>query len=145
MALLAAARALLALLLLADGAARSLGQVHPNSTAPADYDALLGFLAAVGPVDGTLLAQWDATDPCLGGWPGVLCDCGQLPRAAAAACSAATTANSSSSSGDGLRVRGLDLGPLASAGAARLRGSISPLLGNLSELLYLDLSGNELG
>jgi hypothetical protein len=124
-----------------------------GGTAQQDLDALVGFMAGVERVDGTVLASWDGlVDPCLGGWPGVICTCEDLPRALAASCSNSITNTSSSNStvngtteaAGTLRVRGLDLGPLTTADGLKLAGTIHPAVGSLTELVYLDLSDNML-
>jgi hypothetical protein len=124
-----------------------------GGTAQQDVDALVGFMAGVERVDGTVLASWDGlADPCLGSWPGVICTCEDLPRALAASCSSSSTNTSSSNStangtteaAGTLRVRGLDLGPLTTADGAKLAGTIHPAAGSLTELVYLDLSDNML-
>lgn len=132
-------RALLGILLIAAALGVST-QLQP--TAPGDVDALAAIAAAVSPLDGTVLAGWDAyVDPCAG-WPGVLCNCSSLPARVAANCNEAA-APSSAGAGP-RRVLGLDLGPLVSAGMKQLQGTLSPAIGNLTALLYLDASGNQL-
>lgn len=118
-----------------------------GTTAQPDVDALVGFMAAFPRVGGTVLADWDVfVDPCLGGWPGVICTCEDLPRALAASCrsSSSSSVNASTEAASSLRVRGLELGPLMTADGQKLAGTISPAVGSLSELVYLDLSDNML-
>eukprot|EP00879_Flechtneria_rotunda_P023949 GHRR01025369.1.p1 GENE.GHRR01025369.1~~GHRR01025369.1.p1 ORF type:complete len:969 (+),score=296.48 GHRR01025369.1:353-3259(+) len=114
-------------------------QAQPNSTLPADVDALVGFVTGFTAVEGTVLAAWDVNaDPCAGQWPGVMCSCEDLPSSIQPGCH--NTANASGS----LRVKGLDLGPVVSGTSRPLEGTILPALGSLSELAYLDLSNNKL-
>jgi hypothetical protein len=124
-----------------------------GSTAQQDVDALVGLMAGIERVESTVLENWDGLeDPCLGGWPGVICSCEALPRALAASCSGSSTNTSSSNStangtteaAGTLRVRGLDLGPLTTADGAKLAGTIHTAVGSLTELVYLDLSDNML-
>lgn len=110
------------------------------TTAPVDAAALSSLLGGLAPQTGSILATWQADkDPCKS-WEGVICSCDGLPiRSLAAAC--AGTFNSSAGQ---LRVLGLDLGPMANRAGQKLEGPINPAIGNLQELLYLDLSNNEL-
>lgn len=130
-----AAAALLAVLLFHQ--APGLLALPANSTASADFEALVAFMSGFNQDEGTVLVGWDGmVDPCLGNWPGVVCSCDELPRLITKSC------NSSIDLAGGLRVRGIDLGPLARADAKRLSGTIHPAVGSLSELVYLDLSDN---
>jgi hypothetical protein len=124
-----------------------------GTTAQPDVDALVRFMSGFTRVDGTVLATWDVfVDPCAGGWSGVICTCEDLPRALAASCSSnittsssnSSSTNSSSDAAGSLRVRGLELGPLTTADGQKLAGTISPAVGSLTELVYLDLSDNML-
>lgn len=110
-----------------------------NSTLAADIDALVEFAYEFQPVEGTLLATWgSSSDPCNGdGWPGVLCQCSDLPTIAAAGCS--DTPDPSGS----LRVKGLDLHQMDS-GMQQLQGPVPTALGSLDQLVYIDLSSNQL-
>jgi hypothetical protein len=117
-------------------------QLAPNATtAPTDAAAVSKLLQGLAPQTGSIIATWRAsTDPC-SSWQGVICRCEDLPiRSMAAAC-ANSTFNSSAVQ---LRVLGLDLGPMANAGGQKLEGTIDPNIGDLQELLFLDLSNNEL-
>jgi hypothetical protein len=120
------------------------GQTNNNSTTlPSDVAAITSLWNGLQPFENSILGNWtpDESDPCTGGWGGVICSCEDLPnRAVAAACQAAGTSNSTGPR----RVIGLDLGPVANVGGQKLTGSISPAIGSLQELLYLDLSNNEL-
>ena len=49
-----------------------------------------------------------------------------------------------SSDGSVRRVLGLDLGPMITAGGKKLEGRLDPALGDLDQLIYLDLSVNDL-
>lgn len=111
-----------------------------NTTAPSDAAALAQVLDALRPHADSILATWTAgTDPCAS-WGGVICSCADLPiKSLASAC--ASTFNTSA---EQLRVLGLDLGPTANAAGQKLEGAIDTALGSLQELLYLDLSDNEL-
>ena len=131
---------MLLLLLLAAAQAQPLANA---TTLPADAAAVTSLLRGLTPYEGSILASWGQTDPdpCAA-WAGVICSCDDLPtRAMASACQAAF--NSSSGAGQ-LRVLGLDLGPIANAGGQRLSGTIDSALGDLQELMYLDMSNNEL-
>lgn len=135
---------LLVLLLLTALMTAADAQAGPNATAPSDVAALAAFRAGLSPQQGSILANWGVsppTDPCQSGWKGVICSCQDLPiRSLAAACDSAYNASAAQL----YRVLGLDLGPVASAGGQKLQGTISPALGSLQELLFLDLSSNEL-
>eukprot|EP00878_Enallax_costatus_P036616 GHUV01041138.1.p1 GENE.GHUV01041138.1~~GHUV01041138.1.p1 ORF type:complete len:177 (-),score=31.51 GHUV01041138.1:141-671(-) len=115
----------------------SFGQA--NSTLATDIEALVDFAYGFQPVEGTLLASWgSSSDPCSGdGWPGVMCQCSDLPSLAAAGCS--DTPDPSGS----LRVKGLDLHQMSS-GMRKLQGTMPSALGSLDQLVYLDLSSNRL-
>lgn len=116
-------------------------QPAPNATtAPTDAAAVAKLLQGLAPQTGSILATWRTdTDPC-SSWQGVICRCEDLPvRSSATAC-ANTAFNSSAVQ---LRVLGLDLGPMANAGGQKLEGELDPKIGDLQDLLYLDLSNNE--
>lgn len=113
----------------------SLGQA--NSTSPADVTALVDFMAGLSSIGDTQMVSWDVyTDPCTGvGWPGVICHCSGLPSVVQPGCSDDTGGIS--------RIRGIDL-HLMSSSMQRIEGTISPALGDLTQLVYLDLSQNHL-
>ncbi|KAK9829405.1 hypothetical protein WJX72_005653 [[Myrmecia] bisecta] len=106
-------------------------------TAPGDKEALLAFKAAITN-DRGLLATWSAaTDPCASRWTGISCACADLiPPLTGDVCTNAT--------GDpnNQRVLLLDFGSLVLTGGRTLVGTLTPLLGNLTELRYLDLHRN---
>lgn len=114
-----------------------------NVTRASDWQALSRLWTGLQPnTHGSILASWNLTetDPCLGSWGGVICTCDELPRQTlAAACRLLVN-----SSDPERRVLGLDLGPNTSAGQQKLSGTISTALGGLTDLMYLDLSSNEL-
>jgi hypothetical protein len=117
------------------------------STLQSDVEALLDFWTkgVEGSEGSAILQDWQGRadpDPCTGAWAGVICDCGGLPAALQAACAVSAAANASGNST--LRIVGLDVGPLVAGSGAKLRGTINPSLGSLSQLAYLDLSDNEL-
>jgi hypothetical protein len=129
-----------ACLLLAVLAAADAQLAGPNTTAPNDVAALTAFRAGLSPQQDSILSTWMSTDPCQDGWKGVICSCEDLPiRSLAAAC--VSTHNSSTAQLH--RVLGLDLGSMANIGGQKLQGTISPMLGNVRELLFVDLSNNE--
>lgn len=115
---------------------------QPNiTTLQSDVDAMTRIWESLRPYEDSILSNWQKTDsdPCAGGWAGVICSCDDLPsRALAASCQTA-----SNSTGEH-RVLGLDLGPMASLGGQKLGGKIHAAVGQLHELIYLDLSNNEL-
>lgn len=119
------------------------------ATAQSDVTAIMSVWGSLSPYEeDSILQAWAGADPdpCVAGWPGVICRCGDLPnKGLAAACEdALASPSSSTSSSTVLRVLGLDLGPITTAGSRKLEGRLDPALGNLDQLIYLDLSNNDL-
>jgi Leucine rich repeat N-terminal domain len=108
-------------------------------TDPTDKRALLEFKANVISPGGLLDTWVPSTDPCDDTWKGVYCNCSFVNLfAPETICN--VTANP-----DALRVLILDLGTLRGQEPNEtLYGTLSPYLGNLTELFYLDLQGNNL-
>lgn len=114
-----------------------------TSTFPSDVSALISIWSGLSPYEESVLLTWAGPDqdPCSGAWSGVICRCEELPaRAQAAACFGANHSNATAQR----RVLGLDLGPVVNAGGKRLTGRINSAIGDLHELVYLDLSQNQL-
>lgn len=116
----------------------------PNATHPSDVAALLALQRAITNLNGTVVSTWNVTtDPCVGGWAGVYCNCSQIPADQVSGCSRTYT------NATAYRVLKLDLGPVTrssggSPSSGKIQGVLPPELGGLSEMLFLDLSQNQL-
>jgi hypothetical protein len=116
----------------------------PKVTLQGDVDALLALRRAITNLNSTVVSTWNlTTDPCVGGWAGVACNCSQIATDQVPGCSK-DYANSSN-----FRVLKLDLGPVTrssggSPNSGKIQGAIPPELGSLSDMLFLDLSQNQL-
>ena len=116
----------------------------PKATDPQDVDALLALQRAVTNINATVVSTWNlTTDPCVGGWAGVGCNCSQIPTDQVSGCS------KSYDNSTYYRVLKLDLGPVTrssggSPSSGKVQGVIPPELGSLSDILFMDLSQNQL-
>ena len=113
---------------------------QPAQTLEADVTALANIFDGISNSDKTVIQTWadPTTDPCTDGWPGVICNCSQLPATWVPAC--ASTMEPSGRS----RVVGLDLGATVTASEEPLMGTISPDIGDLDKLIYLNFAQNQL-
>jgi hypothetical protein len=120
--------------------APSLHSQPAQTTLEADVTALANFYDGISNSDKTVIRTWadPATDPCIDGWPGVICNCSQVAPAWTAAC-----LDNLGPSGKS-RVVGLDLGAAVTASDEPLEGTISPYIGDLEKLIYLNLAQNQL-
>jgi len=108
------------------------------ATSPVDLDGLLQFRGNVSNANLTALVSWvDGTDPCAGGWTGVACTCGSVGLPV-------TACNDAPDASGFQRVLALNLGPTYQGSSQSLQGNLSDGLGQLTALLALDLSSNNL-